>query len=259
MNRIGPFLWIVWLTCALAVAARGQDARATLEGRVTDAQGAVVANAAVIVTSDDTRVKQETTTNAQGVWAARFLNPGNYTILVTAPGFKMAERTGINLQVADVKQIDFTLEVGAPDERVVVAAAPLIDTTSATSGTVIEAEAISEMPLLSRIPFLLATLSPGVQAVDQNQNVPFMWSNNAASDLLINGGRGRRSNEFLLDGMPNQTGERVAFIPSTDAVSEFRIMSNAYDAQYGRQAGGTLNVSVKSGTKNYHGNLYYFH
>lgn len=245
---------------ALLTGARAQESRATLEGRVTDAQGAVIPNATVIITSEDTGVKQETTTNERGVWSVRFLNPGAYSLIITAPNFKLAERTGITLQTADSKQLDIVLEVGAPSERVlVIASASLIETTSATSGTVIEPESITEIPLQSRIPFLLATMSPGVQASDQNQNVAMMWSNNAASDISVNGGRGRRSNEFLLDGAPNQTGDRVAYIPPTDAVAEFRIMSNAYDAQYGRQAGGTLNVSIKSGTKAYHGNLYEFH
>ena len=111
---------------------------------------------------------------------------------------------------------------------------------------------------MSRIPFQLATLSPGVQALDQNNNVAMMWSKNAASEVRVNGGRDNRSNEFLLDGMPNQNGDKVAFIPPMDAVSEFRIMSNAYDAQYGRQAGGTMNVSIKSGTSQFHGNIYEF-
>lgn len=260
MMQSRVFLFLTLIVFGLAASGWGQESRATLGGRVTDPQGGVVANADVIVISDDTQVKQETKTNDQGNWSVGFLNPGNYTILITASGFKMAERSGINLQVADNKQIDTTLEVGAITERVqVTAAAPLIDTTSATSGTVIEPETITEMPLLSRIPFLLATLSPGVQAVDQNQNVPMMWSNIAASEIRVNGGRNNRSNEFLLDGMPNQRGDRVAFIPPADSVAEFRVMTNAYDAQYGRQAGGTINVSVKSGTKKYHGNLYEFH
>ena len=106
---------------------------------------------------------------------------------------------------------------------------------------------------------MLADLSPGVQALDQNNNVPLMWSNIAASAIRVNGGRDNRSNEFTLDGMPNQRGDRVAFIPSTDAVAEFRIMSNAYDVQYGRQSGGTINVSLRSGTGKYHGGLYEFH
>src|SRR5260370_25335740 len=85
-----------------------------------------------------------------------------------------------------------------------------------------------------------------------------MWSYNGASDIMVDGGRNNRSNEFLLDGMPNQHGDKVAFIPSTDAVAEFRITPNAYDAKYGRQAGATVNMSVKSGTSAYHGNLYEF-
>ncbi len=128
----------------------------------------------------------------------------------------------------------------------VVSEAPLIDTTAATSGTVITSAEVSEMPSLSRVPTLLASLAPGVMVRDQNQNLINRWSYNGASDMMIHGGRSNRSNEFLLDGMPNQHGDKVSFIPSTDAVAEFRVMTNAYDAQ-GRQVGGTINMSVKSG------------
>lgn len=247
------------MVCLAAPVLRAQESRATLTGRVVDAQGAVVPGASVTVTAEDTNVKQETQTNEQGLWTVRFLNPGAYTIVVSAAGFKTAERKGITLQVADMKQIDIRLELGALAETVVVTAeAPLIDTTAASSGTVIESEAVTEIPIMSRIPFQLATMSPGVQAIDQNQNVAMMWSNNAASQYRVNGGRDDRSNEFLLDGMPNNKGDKVAYIPPADAVAEFRIMSNAYDAQYGRQAGGTINVSVKSGSRQYRGTLYEF-
>src|SRR5260370_11075861 len=149
--------------------------------------------------------------------------------------------------------------LGANSGKVVVTAeAPLIDTTSATSGTVISPTEVAEMPSLSRVPTLLSGLSPGVLVREQNQNLVDMWSYNGASDIMVDGGRNNRSNEFLLDGMPNQHGDKVAFIPSTDAVAEFRITPNAYDAQYGRQAGATVNMSVKSGTSAYHGNLYEF-
>jgi len=239
---------------------QAQESRAILEGRVTDQQGAIVPGATVAVISEQTGVRQQTTANDQGAWTMRFLNPGAYTISISAPNFKTFERRGVILQVADSKQIDATLELGEVTERVVVTAdAPLIDTNSATSGTVIESKTIAELPSQSRIAYLLAALSPGVQALDQNQNVALMWSNNAASDIRVNGGRDRRSNEFLLDGMPNQTNDRVAYIPPSDAVAEFRVMTNAYDAQYGRQSGGTINVSLKSGTSRYHGNLYEFH
>ncbi len=236
-----------------------QESRATLEGRVTDPQGAIVPNATVTVTSGDTQVKQTTKTNDQGNWIVQFLNPGQYSLSVSARGFKTAEQKGITLNTADDKQIDVSLEIGATSQQVEVSGrAPLVDTTSSTSGTVIEQEFITEMPSLGRIPTLLAALSPGVQLWDQDQNIGRMWSYLAASQFSVNGGRGERSNEFRLDGMPNVQRSWVAFIPSTDAVAEFRVMSNAYDAQYGRQAGGTINMSVKSGTKNYHGNVYDF-
>ncbi len=248
----------VWWYAGMT-AGWAQESRATLEGRVTDPQGAVIVAATVIVTSDDTNVKQETKTNDQGEWKVPFLNPGHYSLKVAFPGFKTAERKGLTLDTADDKQIDLTLEVGAQSEQVTVTGeAPLIDTTSATSGTVIGPEVMTEIPLLSRVPTLLADLSPGVLLRDQNQNVPRMWSVIAASDIRVNGGRDDRSNEFLLDGMPDVQGSRIAFIPPLDSVEEFRIMTNAYDAQYGRQAGGTINMSVKSGTSKYHGNLYEF-
>jgi hypothetical protein len=255
-------LWFVLagLGCCLAGATMwAQENRASLGGRVSDQQQAVIPGASVVVTAEETRVKQQTVTNGSGEWKMPFLNPGPYSIAVTAPGFKVAERKGVTLQTADIKQIDLVLELGANTEVIsVTAEAALIDTTSAASGTVISPEEVAEMPSMSRIPTLLATLSPGVFQIDQNQNVANMWSYNAASDIRVNGGRDRRSNEFLLDGMPNQHGENVAFIPPTDAVAEFRIMSNAYDAQYGRQAGGTINMSVKNGSNDFHGNLYEF-
>ena len=258
--RPGTFWISLLFSFAFFSLLQAQESRAILEGRVTDQQGAIVPGATVTVISEQTGVRQQTTANDQGTWTMRFLNPGAYTISISAPNFKSFERRGITLQVADSKQIDTTLELGEFSERVVVTAeAPLIDTNSATSGTVIESKTITELPSQSRISYLLAALSPGVQANDQNQNVALMWSNNAASDIRINGGRDRRSNEFLLDGMPNQTGDRVAYIPPSDAVAEFRVMTNAYDAQYGRQSGGTINVSLKSGTSRYHGNLYEFH
>ncbi len=247
------------LLCCLCLAIRAQENRAALGGRVTDPQGAVVPGAKVVVVSVETQIRQETTTNEAGEWKLPFLNPGPYAIDITFEGFKTAERKGITLQTADIKQIDIALELGAAAERVVVTAeAPLIDTTSASSGTVISPTEVAEMPSLSRVPTLLAGLSPGVLLLDQNQNLVNMWSYNGASDIRVNGGRDNRSNEFLLDGMPNQHGEKVAFIPPTDAVAEFRIMSNAYDSQYGRQAGATINMSVKNGSNNYHGNLYDF-
>src|SRR5262245_51061680 len=249
---------VVW--CGGMSYGWAQESRSTLRGQVTDSTGAALPGAKVTVTSNDTGVKRQTTSNGQGIWTVPFLNPGHYTVTVFFLGFKTAERKDITLNTADDKQVDVTLEVGTASEHVEVpGAAPLIDTTSATSGTVITPKMMTEMPLMSRIPTLLAGLSPGVLLQDQNQTVPRMWSVNAASEISVNGGRGVRSNEFLIDGTPDEKSDRIAFIPPLDSLAEFKVMTNAYDAQYGRQAGGTINMTVKSGTKNYHGGLYEFH
>ena len=246
-------------------ATWAQEARATMSGRVVDAQSAVVPSALVAIRSEDTGVEQTTRTNEQGNWIVRFLIPGNYSLRVTAPGFKQVEHHGIALQTADQKQFDTQLEVGSTSTQIEVKAeTPLIDTTAATSGTVITREEIAEMPSMSRIATILATLSPGVIQQDQNQNVAHLWSHDAASQISVNGGETRaagstvyRSNDYQLDGMPNiKTGGQVAFLPAPDAIQEFRVVMNAYDASIGRQAGGTIQMTTKSGTSKLHGSLY---
>ncbi len=239
----------------------GQEARATLGGRVFDATGGVIPGAEIVVISEATGVKQQTITNNEGNWIVQFLIPGPYSFTVSVPGFKTTERKGLTLQAADNKQIDVRLEVGEVSQVVEVEAeTPLIDTTSATSGTVITEEQITEMPSMSRVTTLLATLSPGVIAQDQNQNVAHLWSYNAASQFTVNGGRNNiRSNSFELDGMPNvRTDGKVGFMPPPDAIQEFRVQMNAYDASLGRQAGATVQMVIKSGKAQYHGSGYWF-
>ncbi len=260
-KKIGSIFVCGVIACALSVVdvARAQGTRAALNGRVTDAQGGVVVGADVVVTADDTGVRQATKSNDQGIWMVQSLLPGPYSLSVTAQGFKQLERRGITLQTGDNKQIDTQLEVGAAASQVTVTAeVPLIDTTAAVSGTVITQEQIAEMPSMSRVTTLLATLSPGVMALDQNQNVAHLWSYNAGSQFTVDGGRNtERSNSFELDGMPNVKADgKVAFMPAPEAVQEFRVVMNAYDASIGRQAGGTVQMTTKSGTGQYHGNLY---
>ena len=240
---------------------KAQEVRATVGGRVMDSQGALVPNASVELVNDDTNVRNTTKTNGQGVWIVEFLLPGHYEFTISAAGFKAETRKGITLQTADDKQFDTRLQVGDVTQSVeVVADTPLIDTTSATSGTVITQEEINEMPTSSHVVTLLSVLSPGVLAMDQNNNVAHLWSYNAASQFTADGGRNNLySNNFQLDGMQDmKSGGDVAFIPPMDSVQEFRVQTNAYDASIGRQAGATINMETKSGTKDYHGTLYEF-
>src|SRR6266568_4022837 len=156
-NALSAFLSVVALISAVENVSRAQDVRATIGGRVTDPQGAAVPGATVVVVSDDTAVKQQTQTNQQGNWAISFLLPGHYRFSVASQGFKTSVRAGIELQAADNKQIDVQMEVGAMTQSVeVTAAAPLIDTSSAISGTVISQVEMTEMPTISHVPTLLA-------------------------------------------------------------------------------------------------------
>ncbi|HWC99434.1 MAG TPA: carboxypeptidase regulatory-like domain-containing protein [Candidatus Sulfopaludibacter sp.] len=242
-------------------SAWGQSSRANIGGRVMDAQGAAIPSASIVVIGDDTGVKQTTKTNESGNWIVDFLVPGHYSFTVTAAGFKVLDRRGIELRTSDNKQIDTTLEIGSSTTEVTVTAeVPLIDTTAATSGTVIAQEQILEMPSFSRVLTILATLSPGVLQQDQNNNTAHLWSHDAASQLTMDGGRNNtRSNTFELNGMPNmKTGGQAGFMPAPDAIQEFRVVMNAYDSSIGKQAGGTIQMTTKSGTSTLHGSLYEF-
>lgn len=253
--------FIVCLTFLVSALATAQETRASLGGRVTDPQGAAVPGARVVVVSESTNVKTTAVTNGEGNWLTQFLNPGRYRLSVAVQGFKTVERTGIELQVADAKFLDMQLDVGSVSQVLdVKASVPLIDTTSATSGSVVTETQLNEIPSMTHIPTLLATLSPGVLAQDQNNNVGHLWSYNAASQFTADGGRNNvYSNNFQLDGMPDtKSGGSVSFIPPMDSVQEFRVQTNAYDASIGRQAGSTVIMETKSGGNRYHGNLYEF-
>src|SRR5438128_3181411 len=138
-------------------------------------------------------------------------------------------------------------------------AAEAVEAWKADRGMVIDNTRITELPLNARNPFMLSTLSAGI-----TYNGPAIYQrpfdNGAIADWSVNGGQ-NRNNEFLLDGAPNnsiQGGNNLAYVPPVDAVQEFKIITNSYDTQYGRTAGGVVNVSLKSGTNTLHGSVYEF-
>jgi carboxypeptidase family protein len=253
-------LSLIWL-CLLSGAAIGQEFRATITGRVLDQNKSAVAGATVTARNPKTNETVSAPTNADGVYNIPFLQPGSYNITVEAAGFKKYVRDSQELQVGQTASIDVTLEIGAASETVTITGdAPLLEETKADRGNVIENRRIVELPLNARNPFMLATLTPGI-----TYNGPAIYQrpfdNGAIADWSINGGI-NRSNEFLLDGAPNnsiQGGNNIAYVPPVDAVGEFKIITNSYDAQYGRTAGGVVNVQIKSGGNQYHGSVYEFY
>lgn len=241
----------------LASSAMAQEFRASITGRVTDFTGGAVPAAKVVVTNSATNVATTTTTDENGIYTVFYLIPGQYTVSVEAQGFKRLIRGGIEVRVADRLTLDLRVEVGAIQQEVqVIAGAPLLETASASAGQVIDQRRISELPLSDGNPFTLERLAPGVSYVgDLKFSRPF--DNGGSSDIVVNGAPGR--NEFTLDGSPNMaSGNRVAYVPPSDAVAEFKIASTAFDAQQGHTGGADINVALKSGTNAVHGTLYEF-
>ncbi len=247
------------LGASLASGALAQEFRATVNGRVVDATKAAVPGANVSVQNADTNETAAVVTNAEGNYAIPFLRPGPYTLTVELTGFKKYTRR-LRLEVSQTATINVELAVGSLSEEMqVVAETPLLDAGKADRGTVIDNRRIVELPLNARNPFMLSMLVAGV-----NYNGAAIYhrpfDTGAIADWSINGGQ-NRNNEFLLDGAPNnsiQGGNNIAYIPPVDSVQEFKIMTNSYDAQYGRTSGGIVNVSLKSGTNSYHGTVYEF-
>ncbi len=252
-------LLAVWL-CALPAAAFAQQETATIAGTVTDATGAVVPHAVVIVTNVQTGISVRTEASDAGTYVVPSLRPGDYSIAVESKGFQKTVRTGVNLQVAQVARIDVTLQTGALSESVeVVAATPLLDTLTSSRGSVIDQKKIVELPLNGRDYNQLALLSPGVLP-----GTPRLASVNFKGVLNVNGNR-TFNNVFLLDGVDNISysnsfrGENVQLVqPSIEALQEFKIQTNAYSAEFGRSSGAVVNATIKSGTNTIRGSVYEF-
>jgi hypothetical protein len=248
-------LLVMTVLAAFAGSAAAQEFRATVKGQVFDSSKAAVPGASVTVQNAETGEVAATTSNAEGNYTLPFLKPGLYTLTVELTGFQKHVRSGLRLEVNQTATINVQLAVGGVSEEVTVAAeSPLLETSNANRGTVIDQHRIAELPLQARNPFSLSVLVAGV---NYNAQAIYLrpFDNGALADWSMNGGA-NRNNEFLLDGVPNDAnidGNNIAYVPPADAVQEFKISTNSFDAQYGRTAGGVVNVSLKSGTNSFHG------
>jgi hypothetical protein len=249
---------IMLVSIAASLPAWAQEFRATITGRVVDTGGLPMPGVTITATNRQTNEVATATTNSDGVYTLPFLKPSVYKVNAELEGFSRYEQEKVELEVGQARTINIELQVGARTE-VVTVVAEAVEATKADRGMVIENARVTELPLNARNPFMLSYLSPGV-----TYNGPAIYQrpfdNGAIADWSINGGQ-NRNNEFLLDGAPNnsiQGGNNVAYVPPVDAVQEFKIVTNSYDAQYGRSAGGIVNVSLKSGTNDLHGTVYEF-
>jgi hypothetical protein len=239
----------------------GQTTFGEITGVVTDSSGAVVAGANVTVTNPETNFSRSTATNSSGNYTFPSLLPGAYTLRVEINGFQTAVRSGIELQVQQTARIDFRLAVGDMTQTIeVAAAAPLVNTEDAAVGTVIGTQSIIDLPLNGRDFLQLVALSPNVTATF---NVNGGSANGAATSRLggqranesfaISGVR-REFNNYTLDGLADTEVNYNAyiFLPSIDALQEFKVQSGVYSPEFGRGV-GQVTASTKGGTNEYHG------
>src|SRR5207244_2297599 len=233
-----------------------------ITGVVTDPAGAVVVGAAVTVSNPATNLTRTATTNNAGNYTFPSLLPGVYSVKAEMAGFEGRTRGGVELQVQQVARIDFQLKVGSLTETVeVIVGAPLLNTENATVGTVIENRRIVDLPLNGRNFISLIGLSPNVNANFANSfgGAGSRQGGDRTQQQFSVAGMRREFNYFTLDGVANSdvNFNTYLFLPSIDALQEFKVQTGVYSAEFGHEA-AQVNVSTKGGTNEYHGALFEF-
>ena len=228
-----------------------QSSRGTVTGLVVDSTKAAVVNAAVDLNNEETKVTRTTNTNESGIYRFDAVDPGNYTVKITAPGFKTLTVALFPVRAAQVASIDGQLELGSLTSTVEVSSeAALIQTEAPVRGGTITTRNLVNLPVANQNPVSLVLTLPGVSTNRYSFGV---------GTFSVNGARGR-SNNFLIDGTENNdisvTGQAFQ-ITNPDAVQEVSAQTGNYDAEYGRAGGAVVNTITRSGTNEFHGTLRY--
>jgi len=258
---------VVCLFFALTLASMGmhaQDSRGSITGVVTDSSGAAAPHVKVTAINSETKVSTSATTNGSGNFSIFYLTPGVYDVSAELAGFATLERRAIEVRVGDKLEINFQMQVASTATSVEVEGdTPLLNTESASSGTVIDRRQVTELPLPYGNPFMLTTLAPGVVFTGANMLQIRPFDNSVVANIRVDGAPG--GSEFTLDGAPNtattrgvQKGLQVAYVPPAEAVQEFKMETSSFDARQGHAPGAAVNVSVRSGTNEVHGSGWEF-
>ena len=245
--------------------SHAQVTTADLVGTIRDTSGAIVPGVTVVLTNEATGVDRTVTPGPGGAYIFTSLQPGRYRLTAEIQGFRKVERTGVELQVNQRAAIDLELEVGLISETVTIAGtAPLLETQSSVLGTVIEEKQVQDLPLSGRNFVQLATLSPGVSGAGTGMRGTIMSGTRPddlrpGTELFVNGNR-ENSNNYLFDGIDNNTRLTLVTVlrPNVEAIKEFKVQTNLYSADQGRNPGGQINVVTKSGGNTIHGVAYEF-
>jgi hypothetical protein len=233
---------------------------------ITDKQGAVVPGAQIEATNLSTNVSYKTVATESGEYSIPLVPAGQYSMTVTRDGFTRVVRPSVDVRIGDRIQVDFQLVLGAVTQEVTVTSeAPLLETASASLGQVIGSQEIANLPVIGRNAFIMATYAAGVQIPTTSPLFLNVFDNRVVDAFTINGGRSFR-NSFLLNGVPDTAQEdgaalqganaNVGAIPPPDAISEVKVHTSEYAAEYGHTSGGTIDINVKSGGNQLHWVLY---
>lgn len=270
-NLLFAAVLLVFVACSFFVAriSFAQSDTGRLQGTVTDPQGAAVAGATITVTNIGTGRQITATSNETGFFLITALPPGNYRVEVSQTSFKKAVRE-LELQIAQTGVVDFQLQVGEVTQEVVVAAgSPVINPADSAIGEVVEGRQVEELPLNGRNFTQLATLVPGASrgiptgsnsATGVNNNAEtFRFGQEGGASLAVNGSR-PQNNNFILDGIDNNESlvNTIIFFPPADAIDEFKVQTSVAPAEYGRAGGALVITSLKSGTNEIHGSVFWF-
>jgi hypothetical protein len=264
---LGLFLFVLMVCCGIvsAVPSVAQTTSGTILGIVTDNSGAAVPGANVTLTNVDTEVKNTATSDGNGAYQFVNMPPGNYTVDIEKTGFAHQRSGPAALEVQGSLKIDATLQVGDVAQTVTVnTTVPIVETQPGSLGQTVEGKVVQQMPLNGRNVLNLLELAPGVVPQGSvsgnplgNQSNGSLTNNTGFGNYQIGGGMANQS-AFYLDGVPLNTSyiNSPALIPTQDAVQEFRVDSNAVSAEFGRFAGGVVNMATKSGADAFHGSGY---
>ncbi|HEY4763720.1 MAG TPA: carboxypeptidase regulatory-like domain-containing protein [Candidatus Sulfotelmatobacter sp.] len=252
LRRNGSRLAVLLSAFFVIFAASALAQEATVLGTVTDPTGASVPNAAIVITETETGVTRNLTTNSDGQYVAPDLHIGQYTVRVSATGFKAAEQKNLTLAVGDRTRLDFKLIVGSVQEQVTVEAnAVAVQTDTGEVSTVINGQQVSNLGINGRTLYSLFALTPGASSI-QTDRIPFTPVS-ADDSVSINGQRAGH-NLQLIDGGENldRGGSSGSVAPSIDSIAEFQNMTSNYSAEYGLSSAATISTVIKQGTNQFH-------
>ena len=245
----------LWIPALLS--AQGTGGR--ILGRIADPTGAVLAHVKVVATNEATGVSRTAETNDSGDYAFPEVPVGVYTLSFELTGFKKDLRHGVSLDLNQIITLNMVMQIGQAQEVVdVTSEAPLVDTTSTQLGAVMDSQQVSNLPLNSRDTYQLLQLQPGVMSTTGSSNT-LIYGSDSPGAVSVNGGRGRANNFSVNGGDANDLFVNLPTVqPSPDSIQEFRVLTNTFDAEYGRNSGSVVNVVTKSGTNQWHGSSYEF-